>query len=136
MIEMKKGFTFVEVMVCIVMVITLWLAPLDIFARTRSWVSYGRHRIQAVYLAKQIIEELHKLPYANIVNRAATAVAGNETNPALTVANATYSVAVTNVNSHRNRVQVEIDWTEPSLGGNKTMREYVTTDITDNDVLN
>jgi hypothetical protein len=45
-------------------------------------------------------------------------------------------VTVTNIDTYRKRLKIEINWTEKFLRGTNTMREYYSTDIAQESQLN
>ena len=95
-----------------------------------------------MYVAQRIFEEGRRWPFTDLANFATrrTGAVSIDTNGTFTataddfMGNSVVTVAV--IDSYRDRVTVEINWSQRFFSANKTMREYFTADITSEDVLN
>jgi len=138
--ESKKGFTLTELMVSVLiltMVITAFLGSLNAY---RFITSYSRHKIQAIYWAQRIMEEQRRITWSSLVS-SPYVLNGAPYPVPLDIPNGRYSlvppvITVTGLDPHRKRVQVEVDWTEWTPIGTRTMKEFCTTDIANEPQLN
>jgi len=141
----KGGFTLIEVLVSTgIMVIFLPFAA-SILLNSQLLASYSKHKIQAAYAAKQIIETQRQQAVLNgsIVSQVILDTRGQYNNYA-DYFYGTATVTVTPVaysdNFHptgMDHVVVQISWPEQILNAQVTMTETYAADIiTNNPILN
>jgi len=111
-----------------------------------SITSYSKHRVQAMYIAKQTIEEMRKHSFGDLANYALNPnhCTGQVCIDVLDYNNGTCGlwgnrvVTVTNIpiDPYRKTVQVKVSWAENIAGVSRSMQEYCTTDIANATTLN
>ena len=92
-----------------------------------------------MYWAQRFIEEERRLPFANLATLPSATVSIDTKGTFVTPNDDTSGnrvVTVTNIDAHRKRVLIEMNWQEKILGGVITQREYYSTDISDESQLN
>ncbi len=135
----KKGGTLVEVLVSIGIVLIFLVAAVTTILNSQFLASYAKHKLQAMYVAGQIIEQERRLSFSNIITQAST--------PVTLDTNGTYNTAaddflgnsiitVTSLDAYRKQVQVQINWQEQILAGKRTMTEYFSTNIANDSLPN
>jgi len=135
-----NGLTLIEVMVSVALIVILLTATASTIINSQLLSSLARHKVQAAYVSQQILEQQRRLAFSNIVSLPAAAVTldtrgtYNTTNDDFIGAAV---ITVTNIDSYRKKVQVEIDWPEWLLtGAQVTMKEYYATTIANEPQLN
>ena len=145
--QSKNGFTLVEAIVSIFILATITVATAAALITNMSITSYTKHRIQAMYIAKQTLEDMRKHSYGGLTVSPdySYTISGfiYGTGPVCIdvtdYVNGTCGllgnqiVAVNNVagDIHRKKVQVQVSWPEKFGGVERLMQEYCTTDIAD-----
>ena len=142
--QSKKGFTLIEAIISILILATVIVATTAALITNLTLTSYSKHRTQAMYIAKQTLEDMRKHSYSDLtpassyVNNLpygtgvvcidiidyANGICGFWGNRTVTVNNVTGD-------THRKIVQVQISWSEKFGGVARPMQEYCTTDIAD-----
>lgn len=134
----QSGLTLVEVLVSVLLIVILLTAAAATILNSQFLSSYSKHKIQAAYVAQQIMEQQRRLGRAARSSRASAAVTLDTRG---TYASTTDDflgnrvITVTNVDALRSLVQVEINWQERFGRGIFTMREYLTSTFTEEDTL-
>ena len=135
----SKGFTLVEVLTSILLLLIVWTVSLNSMLNYKHIDSFAKHKIEATYVAQRILEEERRLAFANIVSRNYGAVSVDTRGTFNSAADdflGTAKVTVTDLDVYRKRVQVEVSWSELSPIGTVIKREYCTTDIANEPELN
>jgi Tfp pilus assembly protein PilV len=134
----KRAFTLTEILFSIGLLLLVWLAAVNATIIAKFSGSYAKHKIQAVYIAQQTIENLRKTPFASIANSTTTATIDTNGTPYTTTDDftGTQIVTVTSPSSYYKQIIVEVRWNEILLGKNKTMREYCATIIANEPQVN
>ena len=135
----KNGFSLTEVVMGTMLLAVVWVAAMGTLVISRSAVTYARHKVQAIYVAQRILEEQRRLPFPTIVSQPSSPVSIDtkgtfDTNADDMLGNRI--ITVTNLDTYRKRVSVEINWNERTPGTNLIMREYCTDDIANEPQLN
>ena len=92
-----------------------------------------------MYWAQRFIEEQRRLPFATLASLPSASVSIDTKGTFVTPADdlsGNRVVTVTNIDTYRKRVKIEMNWQEKILGGTITMREYYSTDIAFESQLN
>ena len=143
----KKGFTLVEVLVSLgIMLIFLPFAA-RMLTNNQLLASYSKHKIQAAYAAKQIIETQRQQAVLNrtITSQVILDTHGQYGNYAdffyatatITVTPAVYSDAPGSPNVNVAHMVIKMTWPEQILGAQINVTETYAADIITNDnVLN
>ena len=127
-IKASNGFTLVEAMLSVVILLVIWLAAINAFILGQYSSSYAKHKMQAIYIAQQQIEMLRKSNYAAMASQSGTfndvyLDTRVKATRVISMDTPTLVHGITADSSYRN-VRVEIRWTEPLLGISKTVHEY------------
>lgn len=135
----NKGTTLIEILVSTVICVITVTAAASTILSSQFLASYSKHRLEAMFVAQQIIEQERRLSYANLVSVPSAQVVldnnGNLNNPnGDFMGNAV--ITVTTLDVYRKQVQVQVNWLERVLGGTMTMREYYSTDIANDPLPN
>lgn len=136
----RYGFTLTEVIVSILVLVIIWVAAVDALIVGKYSASYAKHKVQAMYVVQQTIEQLRKLPYpppnSNSVVHIDTR--GTPDNPGddFTGTQIVTVSDVTGSGGYYKQVLVEIRWNEILFGRNRTMREYCGTYIANEPQIN
>ena len=134
-----RGFTLTEVLVSFFTLTTVWLCVLGAAVSNRKVTSYSKHKISAIYLAQQKIEELRKVGYPPTAVPAPGELVYLDDMATTDAADDIIGhriVTVTALDAYRTRVQIEVNWNEPSLGTIGTRSEYCATVISNEPVVN
>jgi len=137
--KLENGFTLIEIMISSFIFVLVWMAIATSFIAVRSLGSYSKHKVQAIYVAQRILEEQRRQPFANLVSQASAPVTIDTMATFSTTADdfmGNRIITVTNIDTYRKRIQVEVNWTEFISRVAIVMREYCTTDIADEPQLN
>lgn len=133
----KRGSSFIEVLISIAVVLVFVAAAASTILNSQYFASYSKHKLQAMYVAQQIIEQERRLTFANLVSIASTPVTLDTKGTYNTTAddflgNVVVTVGV--IDASRRSVQVQVNWQEQVNTTKVTMREYYQTTIV-NDTL-
>ncbi|MBF0490681.1 MAG: type II secretion system protein [Candidatus Omnitrophica bacterium] len=134
-----QGSTLVEVLVAIAIIDIFLTASSVSILNSQFLASYAKHKIQARYVAQQILEQQRRLTYVNIVSVASAAVTLDSKGTYNTTSDdflGNAIVSVTTIDTYRKKVQVQVNWQEQILSGKVTMREYYATDIANDPIPN
>jgi len=137
----RRGFTLTEASISILILVILWLAAVNAMIVGKYTASYARHKMQAIYLAQQAIENLRKTPYSLMVSNGPIAVSidskGTPDNAADNF-NGTQTITVYPevVGTYYKRVAVKISWNEIFFGRAKQISEYCATHIANEPQVN
>ena len=135
----RKGFTFTEVLVSFFALTTVWLCVLGAAVANRKITSYSKHKISAIYLAQQKIEELRKVgcPPADVPSPGESVYLDDMATVGASDDLIGHRIVSTSrLDGYRTLVQVEVNWNEPSLGTSMTRREYCATVISNEPSVN
>jgi len=152
----KSGFTLVEVLVTVILLVVFLPIVGRVFVNSKFLASYAKHKTQAAYAAEQIFETQRQLPFAQIVSQAAQSVfldtMGNYTNTncstnlnlfcgtaTITVTQEAYTstAGVTgNPSAAVDHVAVKITWNEQKFQQLVSMTETYAEDIINDPMLN
>ena len=138
-IRNSKSFTLVEVLVSLALIVLLWGATVGAIFNNRFLLSYSRHKMQAAYVAQQILEQERRLVFSPNSSLSSAVVILDTQGTYNTTADdfmGNSVVNVTNIDAYRNMVRVEINWLEKVGSGQMTMREYYTTTFANDPELN
>jgi prepilin-type N-terminal cleavage/methylation domain-containing protein len=135
-----SGLTLVEVLVSAAIIVILLTAAAVTIVNSQLLSSLARHKEQAAYAAQQILEQQRRVAFSNIVSRPAAAVILDTMGTYNTTQDdfiGSAVITVTNIDTYRKKVQVEINWPERvPAGGQITAREYYATTIANEPQLN
>lgn len=133
----RAGFTLVEVLIAIVLFVVTVVVFFATIVTCSYVASYSTHKIQAIYVAKRIIEEKRRLSFPLVSTGGAWVAYGPvsiDTKGTFNNAGDDYMgqafFAVTNVDPYRQTIQVDVVWQEHAPAGNILMRERCATDFT------
>ena len=137
--KLKKAFTLIETLVSLFLFVLVWMASATSLTVNMSLSSYSKHKVQAIYVAQRILEEERRQPFANLVSLPSASVSIDTMATFDTTADdfmGNRIITVTDIDTFRKRVLVEINWTERISGVTRVMREYYATDIANETQLN
>ena len=138
--SLDNGLTLIEVIVSVALIVILFAAASSTLINSQLLSSIARHKLQAEYVSQQILEQQRRLPFSNIISLSAATVTLDTMgtyNTTIDDFNGTAVITVTNIDTYRKKVQVEIDWPERLLtGAQVTMKEYYATTIANEPQLN
>lgn len=138
-VSRQAGFTLIEVLASLSIFLLLSLGTVVSIMTNMYLSSIVKHKMQAMYWAQRFIEEERRISFSTLA-ALPSAVVSIDTKGTFTATGDDLTgnriVTVTNIDTYRKRVQIEINWTEKILGGTITMREYYSTDIANESQLN
>ena len=145
--NLKNGFTLIEAVVSILILAVIIVASVAALIANLTITSYSKHRLQAVFIARQTLEDMRKHNYGNLTQSSNYSYVINgrtygtgpvcidvtDYNNGICGFWGDQTVAVNNVtgDTHRKMVQVQVSWSENIGGVVRAMQEYCTTDIAD-----
>jgi Tfp pilus assembly protein PilV len=144
----EGGFTIAEVLVSAGLMVVLLPFAGNMLANSQLWASYSKHKIQAAYLAQLIMETERQLPFASIVNQAATNYPLDTKGNYISSSNYFYATVVITVtpvvypnstipSTNVDHVVVTITWPENIFSQlHVTMTEIYAEDIANDPMLN
>jgi prepilin-type N-terminal cleavage/methylation domain-containing protein len=135
----QAGFTLLETMVALLIFLVLFLGAAVAIITSMYLGSVIKHKVQAMYWAQRFIEEERRLPFSTLASLPSASVSLDTNGTFDTTADdrtGNRVVTVTNIDTYRKRLKIEINWTEKFLRGTNTMREYYSTDIAQESQLN
>ncbi len=137
----RRGFSLTEAIVSILVLMILWLAAVNAMIVGKYSASYARHKVQAMYIAQQAIENLRKTPYSLMSSSGPAAVSIDSKGTPDTSAdnfNGTQTITVYSevAGTYFRRVVVKISWNEIFFGRTKQMNEYCGTYIANEPQVN
>ena len=134
----KKGFTLLEIIISMFLLAIVWLAAVNIIVISRAAGALARHKVQAVYVMQQTIENLRKQSFSNISNSTTTVSIDTNGTPDSTADDitGTQTVTVTTPNTYYKQVVIQVTWNESFYGRRKQVKEYCATYIANDTLLN
>jgi prepilin-type N-terminal cleavage/methylation domain-containing protein len=135
----QAGFTLLETVVALLIFLVLFLGAAVAIITSMYLGSVIKHKVQAMYWAQRFIEEERRLPFSTLASLPSASVSLDTNGTFDTTADdrtGNRIVTVTNIDTYRKRLKIEINWTEKFLRGTNTMREYYSTDIAQESQLN
>ena len=135
----QAGFTLLEVVGSLSIFLILFLGTATAIIGSTFLSSVTKHKVQAMYWAQRFIEEERRLPFTTLASIPSASVSidtkGTFTSGADDLSG-NRVVTVTNIDTYRKRVRIEMNWQEKIMGGLITQREYYSTDIANESQLN
>ena len=133
----KEGFTLVEVTISCVLLAMAFLSLVVIIYTQQSSASYSRHRLQAIYAARAVLDMQRVIGFPYIVDQqfSPPAYLGCDMSDA-TVAVKVLSPYNDPTRSYRKTVQVKVSWNENVSGTPVIKQEFLTADIANEPQLN
>ena len=121
-----RGFTLTEVLVAVFLMAIVWLAAVNIIVVSRASGALARHKVQAMYVIQQTIENLRKYPFSTISGGTTSVSIDTKGTPDSSADDlmGTRIVTVTTPNTYYKKVLIELDWKESLFGKSKTFKEY------------
>ena len=137
-LKSQRGASLVEILVSIGIVMLFLAAAASTILNSQFLASYSRHKIQAMYVAQQLVEQQRRYLWASIISVASTPVTLDTqgTGSAADDFMGNSVITVSTLDAFRKSVQVEINWREHVLNGNITIREFYTTNIANDPIPN
>ena len=135
----NKGFTLAETMVAVLFLTAVWVATMGSLVTNKYIASYSKHKVQAIFAAQSIMEEVHRWPFANIIDFDRPGISLDTRGTFNTAADdmmADAHVRVTILAPNRRRVQVEVVWQEHSAIASQQYHEFLTTTMVNESLLN
>jgi len=136
----KCGFTLVETIWSIALITILIPPAINNILNNQFLSSYSKHKMQAAYVAQQILEQERRAAFSEIVSVPPAFVSLDTRGTYNTTVDdfmGNAIITVTDVDANQKMVQVEINWTERIFGrGQVVMREYFTTTFANEPDLN
>lgn len=125
----QKGFTLVETLVAIFLVVVLIGAVFSIFSSTRKGLSLSENHTNATMVGRSVLNELYNSGYANITSapRKTVSLSGYN-NGNRSAMNYDYTVDVQeDTTLHNKDVSVTVTWPESAVPGRQSKRVIVET---------
>ncbi len=135
----SNGFTLVEALTSILILALVWVAVAGSIISYKYIASYSKHKVQAVFVAQRILEEKRRQTFSTLANQNYGAVSIDTRGTFNTSADdlmGTAAVTVTNIDTYRKKVLVQVSWQEKSPIGVVTKSEFCATDIANEPQLN
>ena len=130
----KDGVTLIDILVSILLLSTLVIAAAATILNCLFLASYSRHKIQAMFVAQQIMEQQRRQVFSTIPFQTTTSVTLDNNSGGSFLGTAI--VTLVNLDIYRNQINVEIDWPEQVLTGKITIKEYYSTNIVNDPIPN
>lgn len=131
----RSGLTLLETLISAVLMVIIFSAAAPAIVSSELLSSYTRHKLQAVSVAQQLLEQERRLTFSSISSVPAANITLDTKGTYNTTADDFFgsaNITVTSIDSARKKVQVEISWPQRLLTGNYvTMKEYFATTIGD-----
>ena len=133
----KKGFTLVEVVISCFLIAIAFISFEAIIYTQQYFISYSKHKLQAIYAARTVLDMQRVAGFPYIVNQQFLPPAYNGCN----MPNAAVTVTVLPpyndpTCSYRKTVQVKVSWNENISSVPVIKQEFLTTDIANEPQLN
>ena len=133
----KKGFTLVETLISCLLIAIAFLAFEAIMYMQQYFISYSKHKLQAIHAARAVLDMQRAAGFPYIVNQQflPPAYIGCDMRGAIV----TVTVLPPYNDStcgYRKTVQVKVSWNERMNGISVTKQEFLTTDIANEPQLN
>ena len=133
----KKGFTLTETLISCLLIAVAFLAFEAIMYMQQYFISYSKHKLQAIHAARAVLDMQRAAGFPYIVNQQFLPpeyVGCNMPNATVTVTVIPpYNDATC---SYRKTVQIRIGWKENINGISMIKQEFLTTDIANEPQLN
>ncbi len=134
-----SGLTMVEILISMALIVLLITAATHSTLASQFLASYSKHKIQAAYVAQQLLEQQRRTSFASIASAASAAVTLDTNGTYGTTTddfNGNRIITVTSIDTYRKTVQIEINWLERVGPGKVTEREYFKATIAKEPELN
>ena len=133
----KKGFTLIEVVISCFLMAIAFISFEALIYTTSHFVSYSKHKFQAIYAARTVLDMQRVAGFPYITNQQFLPPAYSGCN----MSNAIVTVKVLPpyndpTCSYRKTVQVKVSWNEKMNGVSVAKQEFLTTDIANEPQLN
>ena len=133
----KKGFTLLEVTISCMLIAIAFLSFEAIVYTQQYFISYSKHKLQAIHAARAVLDMQRAAGYPYIVNQQflPPAYLGCDMSGATVTVNVIppYNDPAC---SYRKTVQIKISWKENVHGTSISKQEFLTTDIANEPQLN
>ena len=135
----NKGFTLIEVLISCVLIGIAFLTFEIIMYTQQYFISYAKHKLQAIHAARTILdmERVAGFPFINNNQPpfAPPVYAGCDMPGAIVTVSVLppYNDATCN---YRKTVQIKVSWKENMCGSSAIKNEFLTTDIANESQLN
>ena len=133
----KEGFTLVEVVISCLLIVLAFIAFEAIIYTQQYFISYSKHKLQAIYAARTVLDMQRVAGFPYIVNQQflPPAYIGCD------MSGATVTVTVLppyndSACGYRKTVQIKVSWKENKNGVPVIKQEVLTTDIANEPQLN
>ena len=133
----KNGFTLAEALISCMLIAMAFLSFVAIMYMQQYFISYSKHKVQAIHAARAVLDMQRAVGFPYIVNQQflPPAYIGCD------MSGATVTVTVLPpyndpTCSYRKTVQVKISWNERMSGIAVLKQEFLTTDIANEPQLN
>ena len=133
----KNGFTLVEIVVSCFLIAVAFLSFAAIIYTQQYFISYSKHKLQAIYAARTVLDMQRVAGFPYIVNQQflpPTYIGCNMPGATVTV-NVLHPYNDTTC-GYRKTVQVKVSWNENMNGVPVVKQEFLTTDIANEPQLN
>lgn len=133
----KKGFTLVEVLVSCLLMAIAFISFEAIIYTQQYFISYSKHKLQAIYAARTVLDMQRVAGFPYIVNQQFLPPAYVGCNmPGATVTVTVLPPYNDPTCSYRKTVQIKVSWKENMNGAPVTKQELLTIDIANEPQLN
>jgi uncharacterized protein (TIGR02598 family) len=144
----KKGFSLLEVVIAMLLLTIVWLASVGVIFISKATASHAKHKVQAIYVIQQIIEDMRKQPFGSLRSYASTKYNGhtvsidtrgtpnNTADDLMATPTVTVPSSPTDPGGYYTQVLVSLTWTESLLGKSKQVTESFGTYIANDSQAN
>lgn len=112
-----KGFTYIEAMVSIFLLVLLLIAVFSIFTNTRGAVQLSENHVNAAYWGSSLMNDLARGGFDNIGNSSGSFDFKGTDNGATFIQTVDYNINVVTLDTDKKQVWINLTWQEHS--GNK-----------------
>lgn len=134
----KKGFTLTETIVSMILFAIVWLTAVEVVVIGKVSGSIAKHKTQAAYVAQRAMEDLHKIPFAAIVNSNFPVIIDDRGTPNILADDlmGTRIITVTNPSPFYRKAVIEVRWNEKLIVATRIMSEWCASFIANDTQLN
>lgn len=123
-----KGFTLVESLISIFLLVFALMAIMNVFTCTRSGVQLSENRINAAFWGNSLLNDMASAGFDNIKTSSGTYDFAGTDNGAPFLQKVSYTINVTDVNADMKQVWITLTWQEHS-GSKRVVLESLFTNL-------
>jgi prepilin-type N-terminal cleavage/methylation domain-containing protein len=121
----NRGFTLIEVMVTLFLIVVMIISIFSIFPQTRKGLAHAEARVNAAILGRSILDNQRSLGYDFLTSLTGTTTYNGLNNGAPFTQIYNYQVDIQNVDTDKKQVWVTISWKDQSGSSQLTLETLV-----------